>query len=339
MTIKAASVLAFERKLSNSDGLMYEGNWNDIQDSTTWKPIKIKEKDVRGTISNRLKASLQKDPAKLDAEIQKANLQRVDVAALSFESNTLKVSFSLRVIGDLETPSACNEPDYQKALKNLINEYSEEYAFKELSLRYANNIANGRFLWRNQVGAEDVRVIVRQLSNQKCENEWEFNSNNFSMRKFNKEDKQIQELAKTIENGLSGKSFIFLEIDGYVRLGNGQEVFPSQELVLDNSQNNKKSKVLYHIDEIAGIHSQKIGNAIRTIDTWYPDSDVVGPIAIEPYGAVTNRGKAYRQPKDKMDFYTILDKWILKGEKPAPEQQHYVIANLIRGGVFGGKGE
>ena len=85
------------------------------------------------------------------------------------------------------------------------------------------------------------------------------------------------------------------------------------------------------------MHSQKIGNAIRTIDTWYPEFETanVGPIAVEPYGAVTNLGKAYRTPKDKADFYSLFDKWAL-GEKLANKnEEHYVMAVLVRGGVFG----
>ena len=50
---------------------------------------------------------------------------------------------------------------------------------------------------------------------------------------------------------------------------------------------------------------------------------------------MTSRGTAYRQPKQKMDFYNLLDRWVLKGEAPATEQQHFVLATLIRGGVFG----
>ena len=87
------------------------------------------------------------------------------------------------------------------------------------------------------------------------------------------------------------------------------------------------------------MHSQKIGNALRTIDTWYPnpDGEELGPIAVEPYGSVTSQGRAYRQPKQKMDFYSLLDGWVLNDKVPDAEQQHYVMANLIRGGVFGEK--
>jgi hypothetical protein len=38
---------------------------------------------------------------------------------------------------------------------------------------------------------------------------------------------------------------------------------------------------------------QKIGNAIRSIDTWYAKYDKrQKPIAADPYGAVTNLGTA-----------------------------------------------
>ena len=85
------------------------------------------------------------------------------------------------------------------------------------------------------------------------------------------------------------------------------------------------------------MHSQKIGNAIRTIDTWYPEfeSANIGPIAVEPYGAVTNLGRAYRTPKDKADFYTLFDKYAAGGALENTEQEHYVMAVLVRGGVFG----
>ena len=86
------------------------------------------------------------------------------------------------------------------------------------------------------------------------------------------------------------------------------------------------------------MHSQKVGNAIRTIDTWYK-SDAEFPIPAEPYGAVTNLGVAFRQPKEKLDFYTLFDNWVLSDNVPTVEQQHYVISVLIRGGVFGASGK
>ena len=116
-------------------------------------------------------------------------------------------------------------------------------------------------------------------------------------------------------------------------------------MILDKSSGGKgqKSKTLYTIADNAAIHSQKIGNALRTIDNWYPnenDTDNVGPIAVEPYGSVTSMGKAYRQPKEKVDFYSLLDSWVTRDKIPAEEgAQHFVMATLIRGGVFGESGK
>ncbi|WP_297198900.1 type I-F CRISPR-associated protein Csy3 [uncultured Pluralibacter sp.] len=327
-SIKTASVLAFERKLATSDAMLYAGRWQ----GDTWQPVTLQEKAVRGTISNRLKNTIGNDPAKLDAEIQKANLQLVDTAALPADADTLKVVFTLRVLGDLATPSVCNDVAYQDALQAVIGEYVSETGFHELASRYAANLANGRFLWRNRIGAEAVQVKV---STQDAS--WQFDGHAYSLRNFEQRDESLQALAKVIESGLSGESWVMLTVEAQVKLGAGQEVFPSQELVLDS--NSKKSRVLYQVSGIAGIHSQKIGNAIRTIDTWHPRADELGAIAVEPYGSVTSRGVACRQPKEKLDFYTLLDNWVTKGVKPDLDQQHFVMAVLIRGGVFGEKGE
>ena len=325
--VKTASVLAFERKLATSDAVMFSGHWQ----SERWQPIRIQEKAVRGTISNRLKTALVSDPAKLDAEIQKANLQRVDVAALPADADTLQVKFTLRVLGNLSTPSVCNDRTYQTELQQVIDGYISEHGFAELAHRYATNLANGRFLWRNRIGAEKITVKVRGTKL------WEFDAHDFALRDFTVKDDKLKELAKEIEKGLCGKGFVLLNVEAQVFLGAGQEIFPSQELVLDS--NSSKSRLLYQVDNVAGMHSQKIGNAVRTIDTWHSYVDELGAIAVEPYGSVTSRGVACRQPKEKMDFYTLLDNWVTKGQKPDIDQQHYVMAVLIRGGVFGEKSE
>jgi CRISPR-associated protein Csy3 len=154
-TLKTASVLAFERKLDPSDALFFSGRWEAREQFAEWPAIGIREKSVRGTISNRLKAKDQ-DPAKLDAAIENPNLQTVDVATLPHDADTLSVRFSLRVLGGAGTPSACNNADYQEKLKQAVHGYVEAQGFGELAQRYAHNLANGRFLWRNRVGTEQV---------------------------------------------------------------------------------------------------------------------------------------------------------------------------------------
>lgn len=346
--LKTASVLAFERKLDPSDATFSAGNWADRANSASWQPVEVREKSVRGTISNRLKTK-DMDPAKLDAEIEKPNLQRVDVATLPPAADTLQARFTLRVLGGAGIPSACNSTAYLHKLLSVLKSYSETQGFAELAHRYASNLANARFLWRNRIGAEMIEVHVRHLQDGVAVKTWVFNALELSLRHFDTPAAHaaaLKELAKVIEQGLAGEKFALLEVIAFARAGNGQEVFPSQELILDKGSSTAgvKSKTLYTVGDMpakrgpAAMHSQKIGNAIRTVDTWYPDEDGLGqvaPIAVEPYGSVTSQGKAYRQPKPKMDFYSLLDAWVLKDQTPDVVQQHYVIANLIRGGVFG----
>lgn len=336
--LKTASVLAFERKLDVSDATMYSGKWENRKNES-WQPVTIREKSVRGTISNRLKTKDQ-DPAKLDAAIENPNLQTVDVAALPADADTLKVQFTLRVLNGVGEPSACNDADYRKKLLTTVAGYVQNVGLSELAQRYAANLASGRFLWRNRIGAEQVEVRVARLQGGKGVADWSFDSLSHSLLELKapaSENDSLKALAALIETGLTGKEHVLLQITAFVRMGEGQEVFPSQELILDKSAS-KKSKTLYDVSGIAAIHSQKIGNALRTIDTWYPEAADNGPIAVEPYGSVTTQGRAYRQPKEKQDFYNLLDGWVLKDKVPDVDQQHFVIATLIRGGVFGDAG-
>ncbi|MCE2705873.1 MAG: type I-F CRISPR-associated protein Csy3 [Proteobacteria bacterium] len=327
-----ASVLAFEKKLVSSDGYFYGTTWNTRKGSDSIQPLGLIEKSVRGTISNRLKSAVQNDPIKLNAEVEKANLQKVDSCALAEHQDTLKVSFTLKVLGGVETPSACNNEVFYQSYQQVIKDYISKYGFKELAKRYALNIANGSFLWRNRVGAEKIEINV-MINDQQT---WLFNAHDYKLHHFDNVDEKIQALSEQIAKALSGElPYLLLTIDAYALIGKGQEVYPSQELVFDKG-NGSKSKILYDVNKVAAMHSQKIGNALRSIDTWYPEFDEKKvAIAIEPYGAVTNLGKAYRTPKEKVDFFSLFDKYALGEPLTNENQEHYVMAVLVRGGVFG----
>ena len=337
-----ASVLAFSKKLVPSDGYMYGTTWEQRNDDLSGVKLKLLEKAVRGTISNRFKntdiAQFGIDPAKLDAKVESPNLQRVDACALAPDQDTLKLHFTLKVLGGITQPSACNNALFKQSFSTAAQTYIDEYKFKELARRYATNIANARFLWRNRVGAENIEVQVKAL-NKDNQQEWIFDATEFSTRNFDHRNSQFDALAQRIAIALaSSDDFLMLDICCYVQVGRSQEVYPSEELVLDEGKG-EKSKILYHVDDIAAMHSQKLGNALRSIDTWYPEFDdaekTAGPIAIEPYGAVTNLGKAYRTPKDKHDSYTFFDAWARGAKLERVEDEHYVMAILVRGGVFG----
>lgn len=326
--LETATVLAFERNFDISDAVF-------SQKSTDGKvsPVQVTEKSVRCTISNRLKNAIANDPAKLDAEIEKANLQTVDVAMLNNSNDTLIIEWSGKVLPFKGNPSICNNIDYQAKLKSTIQSYIKEQGLSELAKRYANNILNGRWLWRNRMSAENIVITV---SSQNTKDIIVDDVKRYSLNSFVVDDNKVNELAILIESGLTGSEPVMFNVKAELMMGLGQEVYPSQELILDTGKT--KSKVLYAKNNQAAMHSQKISNAIRTIDTWY-EQNAEFPIAVEPYGSVTTMGHAFRQPRQKLDFYTLFDNWVLKDEKPTVEQQHYVVAILIRGGVFGASGK
>ena len=325
--IKQASVLAFERNLDISDGFLYQQNSQDKNPTTT--PIKVHKKSVRGTISNRLKNAIAADPLKLDAEIKKANLQNVETASLDEDNDTLCARWSCKILPFTGKPCVCDQPHIQTQVLHMVSQYQEKFGFNELARRYAYNMINARWLWRNRIGSEQIEVTVRQEINGKEETLKFTDVQNLSLNNFDQDLPQLDKLSAWIADGLKDTKPTILYIRAQAKIGYGQEVYPSQELILDS-----RDKILYQPKDVAGIHSQKIGNAIVTIATWYKDSPHF-PIAAEPYGSVTTLGTAFRQPKQKVDFYHLFDDWVLKDKEPSDEQKHYIMAILIRGGVFG----
>ena len=332
--LKTATVLAFERNLDISDAVFSQYDSASTNSPTV---VAVRPKSIRGTISNRLNSKVTNDPVKLNAEIQKPNLQKVDVAMLDHSNNMLKVNFTCKVIPFDGKPNVCNSPDYLARIDAVVAQYQQEHGVGELARRYANNLLNARWLWRNRIGSESITVTVRcQIDGEEHVVETS-DARTLSLQNFDHTSPELETVAGWIAAGLRGEHFIMMSVEAKAHVGYGQEVYPSQELVLDTGKT--KSKELYVVNENtrqAGMHSQKISNAIRTIDTWYSDEAQM-PIAVEPYGAVTTLGKAFRP--STISFYHLLDQWILKDKQPETEQQHFVMAVLIRGGVFGESGK
>lgn len=329
------SVLAFSRKIEPSDGLMQAGSWaKDLAtlSAQSWQNIELHDKSNRGVKSQYGVA---------DDEKNQPNLVRGDDASLPPHLDTLKVSFTVKFLGDIITATTNNEPEFGVKLAEKFKQYQEVVGFEPLARRYAQNLANGRFLWRNRVGAESVWVKISDSEN--AEKSWEFDALSLELHDFTVQNQQLDDLAKCIANSFATGDYLLLKVEAFVKVGLGQRVFPSQEMREKDKDN--KSKFLYEVKTqnglCAGLHSEKIGNAIRTIDTWYDepkddlfDKTIKRAIAVEPYGSVPTQGQAYRT--SKTDLYSLMVAWI-NDEPISDDNKHFVVANLIRGGVFGGK--
>lgn len=325
--IKLPSLLAFERKLEVSDALMHSGNWVDRDKADVWQPILIIKRQNRSTQSAfGIEDAKKSEPNPVAADNDDANLP--------MDKDSLRVSFTFRVIGNLGKPFACNDRYFQAKITNTIAAFkgADGSGLETLALRYAYNIANGRFLWRNRVCADkvDVRVYLGGEGDALKFDATQYDMNNFTK---NADSKNLITLKDFILKGLNGNdnSFSFLKVEAYAKLGNGQHVFPSQEMNMG-----EKKKVLFQLDGCAAIHNVKIGNAIRTVDNWYEGAEF--PIAAEPYGSVTQIGHAFRKTKKEGDLYSLLLDW-LNDKHISDDNKNYVVANLVRGGLFQGEGD
>ncbi len=148
------------------------------------------------------------------------------------------------------------------------------------------------------------------------------------------------DLAQTIEKGLTGAAPVFLDVTAFARVGFGQEVYPSQEMILDQggAKKGKKSKTLYSVDQAAAMHSRRSATpcAPSTLVSGADDDETgIGPIAVEPYGSVTSRGTAIASRKRK--FLHVAGQLGAQGQGPGGGTTTLRHGTLIRGGACSSK--
>lgn len=305
------SVLAYERSIQPSIGLMYS------LVGTTETPLRVMEEKLRGVISDF------KSGNNLEKNIGNPNLQTIDVARLATNSDTLIVKFNIVFLNQTKEPLIHNAKDnFAELLKEFSFEFKKINGYIELAKLYFRQIKNGSWLWRNLNIKQTLEI-------------------NF-FPSFDDE-----ELINKISLALSGEIPFMLNIVAKLKIGENQEVYPSQEFSESKefgADGREKSKVLAKLnDNQAYLHSQKIGNAIRTIDEWYNEYAIDRPIAVEPFGVNQALQKAFRKPTDKTDLYTYLSNlqvYIDELKKDIlSNESKFIMACLIRGGVFGGPGK
>lgn len=333
------SMLNYTRSIIPSNGVFF------YREGDQEKPITVHQQTVRGTIANYgnvYKNDKQQSESDLAKQLDpaNANIQRIDVCYLPDAVEQFCLRFSVTFAAHSLAPGACNEPEYAKALEQFAQAYREKDGYTVLAGRYLQNIINGRWLWRNRY-ASDKQVTLSYGGKTLV----------FAVAHELEHDYSAVEgyaaLRDAVAAALSGTSGVLrLQVTASGVLGFGQEVYPSQEFV-----EGKKDKTLasVKVGEVrqAAMHSQKIGNALRTIDDWHSRAADYGKIAVEPYGVVAQRAEAVRLPNSKSDLYSYLKDLAVWTERVAaaqagalPSEAHYLMACLIRGGVYsGGKKE
>lgn len=294
------------------------------------EPVKVQEKGLLGTQSQFIK-----DEKKVIEKVNKPNPQKVEIAMLNLDEDTLRVEFTWKIMRDIERMNITmsSVPGMDVALCEMHEAYKAQDGYRVLAERYAMQIVKAAPLFRNRYGL-DIGVTVKSSLG----GEYRFDNRETGG--------DFEPFVKEVKRGLEGELVVF-EIEMTSKVGKGQQVFPSQEM---NMSENGVSRVLdKDTDGNAMMHPWKLGNAIRTIDTWYPDYEEHGfAIAVEPYGANIRRFTAFRtgaasyykrqdevleyvKTGNKKGVAEILD------DKPIDEIRdiHYFMAILCRGGVLG----
>ncbi|MEC5325096.1 type I-F CRISPR-associated protein Csy3 [Aurantimonas sp. A3-2-R12] len=343
-------MLAFARSVQITEGLFFATSEDKPE---VLAPIEILEKGVRGQSSE--------DKAKNPGL---SNPQSVEYAIIPQGHDGVRLSFSIRFMPLSLRPHACNNTDVGAAYERLATAYRTAGGFRTVALLYIWNIANARFAWRNRFQSDAMRVRVETGDGTALV----FNP---FLLKFDTpatrddlvaalvegDQEGIDELIDGVAHGLSNEdqeAFV-VKVEWNAAMEPGQEIFPSQEYVREEKADKQLSRVFAKLPTFhrgrelmqASMHSQKIGAALRHIDIWRGSEENEAPISVNPYGGVQETSAVLRDPKSKRSFYDLRAKaeTLITGIEAAncPEEisgnAHFVMANLIRGGVFGASGK
>jgi CRISPR-associated protein Csy3 len=342
--------LNYNRSISVSTGY-FHGRRAD----GTLVPVEVTQTTKRGStssMSNGLTNAFEPIPASEEdqKDIRQSNVMTVDEAFLPGDCRTLVITYGFTVLPKALAPSACGSIGFRSAMGRFAEVFSQKGGFRDLAGRYLWNVANGRTIWRNDA-LENLRAEITCRGVTVV-----FDCHDIAIDAYPGEDAMPEGFSKLVDmfgEALGTKSrrptIFSVELSGDTNPGT--EVYPSQEFVReemrDKSPHPNKRQLSYEWSRFgernirhATLHSQKIGNAIRTIDQWHDHVEEYGTTAVEPFGFVQSRMSAVRAPDTDAgkSFYEIVrdvDSLTARIEKgPIDDDARYVGAVLVRGGVF-----
>ena len=310
------------------------------------------------------------DSAKLDAKAERLLVR--------FDLRSLDLSNALFACAPGKADDNSTVETLRGALHSFIQraKEGEDKPLLKLACYYAHNIANGRFLWRNRMIARAVQIEVQRLdqhghvltAQDGAPVQWTFDALQRPLTSFNDMLAQSarqeeagagdfdsipadeQELAAVLAAGWQGEESPGLRVTAHVHFGvqGAVEVYPSQNYL--ESKDRGFARSLYCIGDApegqdahsirvmgqAALRDQKIGNALRTIDVWYPDYNKrCLPLPVEPNGASLDAQEFFRT--GDASGFTLMRRI---GElDPASKEGLFLLACLIRGGVFSEGGD
>ena len=342
-------MLSFTRSIQITEGRFFATSSKDDMIRT---PIEVMEKGVRGQSSED-----NADNPGL------SNLQSVEYAMIPQDHDGAELSFSIRVMPFSIAPCGCDSASVRETYKRLAESYGAAGGYSVLAELYAWNIANARFAWRNRfqsdamsvtVHFDNTEIVFDPLVRIRIPDEQplvDHSGLTLKQSLVQGDADDLHSLVDGIARGLFNpdKRAFVADIRWNAKMNPGQEIFPSQEYVRDERKDKQISRIYAKLLKQVGnrtvaqasMHSQKIGAALRHIDIWHDSDEHDGAIAVNPHGGIQDTGKVLRNgPKS---FYALRRNAaaLLENVEQAKSRDdisgdvHFVMANLVRGGVFG----
>lgn len=352
---KLPGVLAFQRGLVMSDAELF----NEINGEYEANPVFVVRHGIRGTQNVNQEGSGDTATSGDSKQRKVSNVQQTDSAKLDGQADALIARFAIRFLdlhgalfacapakndGKKETQKSLDEEiaALRDSLDRFIERAKGTTGLDEVACRLARNIANGRWLWRNRLIAEAITVTVSVEQKEVAA----FNAFDIPLNQFEGYSDSEQAVARVIAAGLRGNEVAALTVVARVEFGfrGAIEIFPSQNYIKEKPKGFARS--LYRLGEPervksedgprimgrAAIRDQKVANALRTIDTWYPGFAEHGrPIPVEPNGANLDMQRFFRDQKGTSAFDLVRR---LNEVDPDADEGKFLIACLIRGGVY-----
>lgn len=335
------SSFSASRSIHPTDALMHA-----IYSDTKTAPIPVHPKTVLGVRTDRMEH--EENPEKFFD----GNPQRIEIATLPADCDTLGISYGLMFTPSFGIPALCNSPSFLARLREFVSFAKESGGIEDLARLYAINVANARWGWKNRDFADLATVHVTVVNGKEDKKpDFTFDALAFKLRDITSVPEQYAEaidaIASVIADGLSGDRPRRLKIEGRFVLGQSAQVYPSQEFADASSDKDSVGKILFSVPSgdcfrCAAMHEQKIGNAIRTIDIWHGGSKGHGvapntPLPINAYAQDRTAHAVLRNGDQdkKNDFYSLTEKIIAAPFSEFTDEHRFLLANLIKGGVYG----
>lgn len=346
---KLPGVLAFSRCHVVTDAEMF----SRMADGSDM-PVPVVRHGIRGT--QNVNDGKGNDSQKVAAGGARSisNPQLTESAKLDHKAVAMVVRFGISMLDIGESLHSCVGVDREngrmmrETIQDFVDRAKPSQGIREIALRYARNIANGRWLWRNRTIAAGIEITVSKKSDGATLAA--FDAKNVPYNEFSDYSSDEHAVAAELVKQMRGDSVDGLTVEAVVNmrvLGN-VEVFPSQNFAKTPTGFSRPLYKIGHpgpfelkdpsaftdtrITGYAAIRDQKIFNAIRTIDTWYSAHEDTGfPIPVEPLGANLSQQEFYR-PGKQSSFEMM--KRLVQIDPNTPEGM-FCIAALDRGGVYG----